>query len=435
MKKLVVAVMVAASISGIIVCGTGPEEIAVEVCAAQHAHMSLMLGLVEPGAALREVVQTIKKDLEWSGQFAVTVRDFNSLHDLSEVKNLARDGYFLAIFLSGDPSRGFEWRIYDTALATMAQGKRYTVNGDVARGWAHNMADALWPVLTGQQGSFSTKLAYCKEAKAANPKIRHKLKQIWVSDYDGSHAQPLVTTPTINIAPRWNHDPETPLLFYSENTRSNIRLVVTSLDGKRKIAANLDGVTLAPAFSADGKRVIYCASRGSGTCQLYLYEQGKYKQLTNNGGNALSPSLSDDGTILYYVSDFPTGVPHIYSKNMVTGGQTRITGGERAFCPSYCSKKNKLAYTQSVKGTMQLFLYDERSGKHTQLTHDTWDKDECSWSPCGNYLVVGAEKAGKERLAVVSLVDGTLRFITPENEVCSYPTWSGIYNQFPVISA
>lgn len=434
MNKLI-CIGIVASLIGSGVYAEQKDELSVEVSAAKHAHMPLMVGLIEPSSSLREVSRTLQKDLMWSGQFEVTVREFNSLHDVNEIKNLARDGFYLAIFISGDNAKGFEWRLYDTSMAAMAQGKRYMSQGNVARGWAHGIADAVWPSLTGQESSFSSKIAYCKEVKAANPKIRHKLKHIWLADYDGSNAQPFITTPTVNIAPRWNRDKETPLLFYSENTRSEIRLIVASLDGKRKVATRVDGMTFAPAFSADGKRVVYCSSQGSGYCQLYVHEQGTYKQLTTGAGNALSPSLSDDGQLLYYVSDFPTGIPHIYSKNLATGAQTRITAGEPTFCPSYCSKKAKLAYTKKVNGVMQVFVYDERSGLHRQLTYDAWNKDECSWSPCGNYVVVDVEKNGKERIAMLSLIDGSMRFITPENEVCSYPAWSGIYDQFPAIHA
>lgn len=434
MKNFFRVVMIVSMVIGAQLYGGEQDELSVEVAAKKYARLPIMLGLIGISSS-DELVKTIKKDLEFTEQFLITVRDFNPLQQLGEVKNLSAEGFSLAIFLSGDAKRGFEWRVYDTGIASMAQGKKYAPQGALSRGWAHNLADAFWPVLTGQEGMFSTKLAYCKEVKSTNKKVHHKLKHIWIADYDGSNAQPLITTPTINVAPRWNRDSGHPLLFYSENRRSNIPLIVATLDGKRSMASNLDGVTLAPAFSADGKKVIYCASRGSGYCQLYLHENGEYKQLTHNAGNALCPALSDDGTMLYYVSDFPTGVPHIYSKNLVTGAQTRLTGGEPAFCPSYNGKKKKLAYTKSANGIMQVFLYDERTGTHKQLTSDAWDKDECSWSPCGNYLVVGAEKAGKERLALINIFDGKLRFITSEKEVCSYPAWSGIYNQYPSVTA
>ena len=36
---------------------------------------------------------------------------------------------------------------------------------------------------------------------------------------------------------------------------------------------------------------------------------------------------------------------------------------------------------------MQLFLYDDRTKDHRQITFTKGSKDECSWSPCGNYIV------------------------------------------------
>ena len=71
-----------------------------------------------------------------------------------------------------------------------------------------------------------------------------------------------------------------------------------------------------PAFSPDGKAVIYCATRGSGSCQLYHWSNKILKKLTHNEGNNFSPIFADDGKTIYFSSDFETGKPQIYSYDM-----------------------------------------------------------------------------------------------------------------------
>ncbi len=91
----------------------------------------------------------------------------------------------------------------------------------------------------------------------------------------GSHEQVLVNTPTVNIMPRWNKDNRKTLLFYSEYTNENVRMVMTDMKRERHIASDHDGITMPASFSDDGKTAVYSASNNNGTCQLH-YQDKEY---------------------------------------------------------------------------------------------------------------------------------------------------------------
>lgn len=313
----------------------------------------------------------------------------------------------------------------------MLVGKNYKKQGRSPEQWAHHIADSVWPTLTGQPGPFSTKIAYCKEVKRQGKKV---LKHIYIADYDGKNEKLLVSTATVSIAPRWNRDPNNPLLFYSEHTNDNVRLVVADMYGRRKIVSNFDGLNMLPAFSPDGKKVVFCASRGDGNCQLYYYKKGVFKKLTNNTGNNIAPTFSEDGKTLFFCSDFETRGPQIYRYVFNTEKMNRITHGGYCVSPSYCQQNNKLAYAKMIRGTMQVFLYDLTTKKHRQITRDAGNKEECSWSPCGNYLLFAVETSKESRLALLNLTSHHRRFITAGGSVCCYPAWSCPYKRFPCIS-
>ena len=260
------------------------------------------------------------------------------------------------------------------------------------------------------------------------------LKHIYIADYDGKNEKLLVSTATVNVAPCWNRDQNNPLLFYSEHTNKNVRLVSADMYGRRKIVSNFDGINMLPAFSSDGKRVVFCASRGGGNCQLYYYAQGIFKKLTNNTGNNISPTFSEDGKTLFFCSDFETRGPQIYRYSFNSGKMERITHGGYCVSPCYCQHNNKLAYAKMIRGTMQIFLYDLATKKHAQITRDAGNKEECSWSPCGNYLLFAVETGKESRLALLNLISRHQRFITAEGSVCCYPAWSCPYKRFPCVA-
>lgn len=186
---------------------------ALDVHASAHAKVPLLIGI--KGAydhELKEVGRLIEKDLTFTGQFAITVQNFDDTLTKSTIKTLFKKAYPIAVFLNytDDTHTAIEWRVYDTMHAQMIAGKKYTKRGDIHIGWAHNIADTLWPVLTGQLGFFSTKIAYCKTIP--NNKGT-SMKHICIADYDGSYEQVLVNTPTVNIMPRWNKDTHKPYFF------------------------------------------------------------------------------------------------------------------------------------------------------------------------------------------------------------------------------
>lgn len=405
------------------------------VRASGSKKIPLLLASVVPDAAsghLLEIAEVIKNDFEFRNQFEVSLEQLFAHHvTKNSIADLSRKGYPLVLFLSKEGDDAIAWRLYQTKTVTMMKGKKYYKQGELARGWGHGIADMVWPVLTGNQGFFSTKIAYCKEQR--KPGMR-PIKHIYVADYDGSHAQPLVITNSMSVAPRWNRDTKKPLLFYSECTPSNVRLMAIDMNKRKKIVSNFDGLNMLPTFSQDGKKVVYCASRGDGSCHLYYYDKDSFKKLTHNDGNNISPTLSDEGDKIFFCSDFKTGKPQLYCYDIQTAALEQLTDSGYCTSPTYSSAKNLLAYTKIIDGQNQIFVYDLNRKMHTQLTFDNSNKEECCWSPCGTMLLFGMREKDKSRLVILDMLTRQQHTVTAAQDVCSYPAWSMMYQEFPAIA-
>lgn len=415
----------------------GADALKIEIAPTQHQAIKVMIGVVGTHSELDQLAGILEKDLHFTGQCQVTIERFSKEPNSLVIKSIyEKNKTSLALFIANEGVPGeqaFTWRMYDTMHALMLDGKKYHKRGNCVRGWAHNIADLVWPLLTGDQGFFSSRIAYCKTDKK---KHRINTNSIYIADYDGSNEQLLVHVPTVNVAPRWNADKQNPLLFYSEHTNTNVRLMMVDMHRKRRIASNYDGINMLPSFSADGKKMVYCLSRGDGSCQLYYHDQETFKKLTMNEGNNVSPSISDDGSIIYFCSDYPTGKPQIYSYTLADQKIERITDGGYCATPCYHHKKNKVVYSKMMAGQMQLFLYDCATKSHMQLTFDAGSKQECAWSPCGNFVVYSTEKKFESKIALLNIRTKTSVDLTSAKEYCTYPAWSPVYSVYPeVVSA
>ena len=388
----------------------------------------LALVAIGNSKALEQACAVVKDDLEFTHQFDVKIIKQSVVGSKQAVKSLHEKGYTIALFVSEKPEEKFsEIRMYNTRKAKMIKGYKIPYAPTSARSWGHSLADACLPVLTGKEGFFSSKLAFCKEEDGK--------KQICVTDYNGKKSRQLVHIKSTAVAPRWNNDPENPLILYSEYTPVNVRLMSTNLQGKKQVAVNFDGLNMLPAFSEDGNEVVMCLSQNEST-QIYSYGYNKksdkptYTRLTNNDGNNISPTIMENGDVIF-CSDYQQGRPHIYRLKRKRGSLKKLSSGGSCYNPAYSVAAHKVAYSQMLEGTAQIMVYDFKTKQEKQVTFGHGHKMECSWSPCGNYMAFSYEAGKQKRIAVQSLLTGTRRYLTSVKQRCSYPSWSINYSRFP----
>jgi tol-pal system beta propeller repeat protein TolB len=387
-----------------------------------------IIGLGEPTTYLKDVCKTVSGDLSFTHQFDVTTQYVKKLGSKKDLTKIYEKGLPIAVFISDEPTQEkLLVRVYDTRTAKMIKGCKIPKHTEVTREWGHAVANAVLPILTTQDGFFSSKIVYCK--------AKGKKHAVCITDFDGSHEKELFVSDSSLVAPRWNNDKENPVVLYSEYTPVNVRLMTANLKGEKSVAVNFEGLNMLPAFSEDGSEVVLCLSE-EGNTHLYKYrynkrkKRGVYTRLTHNQGNNISPTLLANGDIVF-CSDYETGRTHIYYLKQKDGTLTRLSEGSSCYCPSYSRASHKVAYSQMHKGVAQLMLYDFETGQEKQITYDSGHKLESSWSPCGNYLIFSVDHGKNKRLAVKSLLTDKTRYLTSANQSCSYPSWSMNYEQFP----
>jgi TolB protein len=387
--------------------------------------------------AIKAVAERIAEDMQASGQFVTSVQYLcNSPASVTDIKYFFKQGHQFVIIVNHSADYcNIEYRCYDTTTGHMIKeaSGRYTKRKKGGFGCpSHYIAQKIWPILTGTQGMFTSKIAYSKEVgRYRTIPISH----ICMADHDGACEQVLVRTPTVNIAPRWGVSNNTVQLFYTEQGPTRARLVY--LDEKHKqhpiCGAKTESIAMCFAMSPDGKTAAYCASRGDGSSQIYLCRGGNRYNITRNAGNNVSPSFSADGTILYFCSDAHIGRPHIAAYHLDTRQIRTITTKGYCASPAAHPLLAQVAYTKMMPGgDMQIFMYNEDTKQHTQLTYDTGTKDECCWSPCGNYIAYEWRSGWQRMIRVTHVLTGETRTITPPNVRCGYPAWSRCFSACPM---
>lgn len=396
----------------------------------------LMLACSEDESVLK-LAKDLKFDIEFTDQVSVDLK--KAEHELSDhiIKKLFTQGTSLAITikpttLASDKKRGsVQVTVRDTHSnqamfeGSFPYGKKSTYFD------SHEIAGKVLPALTGETSPFSGSLAYCKQYSSIH-------KVICMADVAGRHEQVIVPNLTLNVAPRWHT--QAPVLFYSQFTKSNTRLMSVNIHNcKQRTICSYDGLNMQPAFSEDGKNVVLCMSGKRGNTEIYLFDQAAskkknrrvYKQLTHNNGNNTSPCLLPNGDVIF-CSDFQTGSPQIYLLDTKKHITHRLTSG-KGYCaaPSFHIASRSLVFTRLVDGNFQLFSLNIDDARHRekQLTFGTGDKIDPAWSPCGRFVAftydTKNERTAKRipQIGILNEASKSIRIVTSSRQPKSFPTW------------
>lgn len=403
----------------------GQQKMVIQSQAPVQTKVLLLCDKEQASSTYKELVHTLKKDLSFSGQLNINVAATEKQRDdTAHICSLSSRGYTIVTFVD-ICDKTVDICLCETVTGSSVFSKSYVVKKGAIVSCAHMIANDMWQTLLNQSGLFTTKIAYSQDGDVLNGTCT---KQIYVADYDGGNAKCVVPKDGVCIAPRWHVDTKNASLFYSDCVEKNIRLMLVDSSLNVSLASNFTGMNMLPAFFPRGNAMVYCLSAAQGECKLYVYKKDSLKQLQLGKGNCFSPAVGNNGNILYYCWDGRTGYPEIYAYDLKKRKKHRVTPDGYCVTPSYSNAKQQLAYAKGVKGTLQLFVYDEKTKKHTQLTFGTGNKQEPSWSPCGNYLLFSLSTESSSRIALLNMITQQKQFITPDNMRCGYPSWSPQYD-------
>lgn len=264
---------------------------------------------------------------------------------------------------------------------------------------SHQFGDDIVELVTGKPGLFSTKIAFSYIPP------RGKDKEIWVMDFNGRNAYPLVQNGRTNLSPEWTRDGR--FVYYSSSSLIDWHLWRTDLSGHSKQVTNFKGSALGPAMLPNGRELLISLSK-DGNADIYILDlEGKEKRrLTARQGINVSPYSSPDGTRICFSSD-RLGNLHVFSLNLDTAEMVRLTrvGTKNDSC--VWGPDGRILFSGMDTDRMfDLFSMNEAGEDMSRLTYDASNNESPSFSPDGKLVVFSSARSGRNQLYIMK-ADGT----------------------------
>ncbi len=390
------------------------------------------------GKSTVDVSQVITTDLQNSGQFkifdAASIKQFP--HRFNEVNfdywrgldlnnlvigSMQSQGnrryqvkfYLLNVYKGKSSSAVFD----DAATILNAHNdpilisRMFVTKGGNLRHLAHQISDMIYKKLTGEQGIFSTKIAYVLVKRIKDKLAQYFLK---VADADGYNPRTILKSNDPIVSPAWSPDGRYIAYVSFENLRSAI-YVADLKTGKRRLLTQFSGINSAPEWSPDGKEMAVVLSKNDNP-KIYVMDlkSKKLTQMTHGFSIDTEPAWSPDGQSLVFTSD-RGGSPQIYQINLKTNAINRVTyfGNYNARASFTPDGRNIVLLHRNHDG-FTIALQNLEAGAITVLTKENQCQSP-SIAPNGRMIIYAFRKGNKRMLGLVS-IDGRVRLQLPESD-------------------
>lgn len=378
----------------------------------------------ENQAALSEIQKVFEADLRFSLYFTFEVPETGAYFRFEtdprkiDLRKWATTG--AEILICGDLALKrtgpvLELRIYDLVTGRRVASKSYTVKPDY-RWLAHEMADDVIKLLTGEEGVSRTRIAFSQRVGSGE-------KELAIVDYDGARHRQLTSGGNMKLFPDWS--PDGRFIAYCAYGRSSLNIYAIDVAaGVTRILSERPGLNTTPAYSPDGRQICVSLSH-EGTSDLYLMSpDGKnLRRLVSGPGIEISPSWSPSGRQLAFVSD-RTGSPQIYIVNVDGTDLRRLTfEGTYNTSPAWSPKGDLIAFVQrQPDGTHQICVTNITGDTYVRLTSQGNNEDP-AWSPDGLHIAFVSNRTGRAEIYTMDWNGANQTQITSTGGAYS-PAWS-----------
>jgi TolB protein len=350
-------------------------------------------------ALARELVETVRADLDFSGYFDVLAPSLYAMVETSPSRATVQNGIpydawreigaaalaFSEVNLAGG-KLDVQIYVHDAPSRMILLARRYGGSQDAVRRVAHQIADDIVRQFTGRPGIALSRIAFVSGHKAA--------KEVYLMDYDGQRIRRITTSGVLNLSPAWSPDAHKIAFVSWRGGRPGIQVLDDA--GKSVRVKTVGGeLTSAPEWSPDGRRLVY-TSTVDGNSELYVTDaaSGKSTRLTRSPAIDTSPSYSPSGREIAFTSD-RGGSPQIYVMDAEGVNVRRISfDSSYADSPAWSPDGSKLAYASRYDGRFDVVVMDMASGAVKRLTHGEGNNENPRWSPDGRHLAFASSRTG-----------------------------------------
>jgi Tol biopolymer transport system component len=234
-------------------------------------------------------------------------------------------------------------------------------------------------------------------------------QEIYIMNADGSDQRRLTNDPSTNGWPNWSPDGKQ-MAFQSNRSGALNIYLMDVLGGSQVDDSKVYQLTNSPpgrgswepAWSPDGKRIVYSAQQTSGSDIFLMDPDGTGRQrLTDNKAIDGTPAWSPDGKQIAFFSD-RDGNWEIYVMNADGSNVRRLThhpGQDHS--PAWSPDGTRIAFVSERDGNEEIYVMNPDGANLRRLTRNKAEDWFPAWSPDGKRIAFSSNRDGNHEIYVM----------------------------------
>jgi len=395
----------------------------------------------ETKAIAATIGQVLWADLDFEREYYMVPRDtYASIPVPASVdavpfdrwRELGADGVVIGAVRKTATGVTVQVKLYSVAGQTAAFSKEYSGTAANPRVFAHTISDEIFKQQRNLTGVARTKLTFSSDRDGERMKgtvYDRKIKEIYISDYDGANPRRITVNRSLNINPVWSSDGKA--IAYTSYRRQNFPdiFIQRIYDGTppESPAHGTDRIhNFLPAWSPDGTKLAFMSNR-DGNAEIYVMDAngGNLRRITRHPNIDATPTWSPAGNQIAFTSD-RSGSPQIYVVDADGLGQPqRITSDDSWADRATWSPApfNEIAYAARNGPGFDIKIRDMTTGQSHFLTNGEGSNESPAFSPTGRHIAFASTRLGNQQIFVVARDGNGLHQVTKEGNNYT-PNWS-----------
>ncbi len=329
----------------------------------------------------------------------------------------AQAGADLLITANWTSSSAVELRCFEITEGRLLFGNRDEVSRgdegvyDVADKFCADFLDAV----IGNGAFFRSALAFIR---TGGP----RKKDVWVMQPNGRKLRRVTNMAGEALSPAWSPDGRF-VIFTHIDSRSHALGVWDSAAGSVQRIKFPGNTVIGPTFMPDNRVAVSLTDGRNPSIFLLNHVFKRERKLDNSTAIDVSPSVDASGTKMVFTSN-RFGNPHIFLKDLRSGAVSRVTyNGKYNSDPAISPDGTVVTFARQMGGGHRIFAYDLISNEERQISFGPGSDEQPEFSPDSYFITFMSTRSGQRLIYTTTRNGGNAVRLPTGKGDAFFPAW------------
>ncbi len=309
-----------------------------------------------------------------------------------------------------------EIRVFETYAGKFVFGNSYSnITSATIDKVADQFCSEFMKELTGRGEFFKATLAFAKD-------VNQKKRDIWLVKPTGRDLRKITNLAGVALSPAWSPDGRYVVFSHIDDATHGLGVWDRTTNNVRRIRFPGNTV-IGPAFMPNNKVAVGLSTATYPDIFLLNYRFEKEMALEQSPAINVSPNFDASGSKMVFTSN-RLGGPQVFLKNLRNGLVSRVSiNGSYNTEPTISPDGTLVAFSRLTDSGNRIFVQDLLTGQEKQITFGPGSDEQPAFAPDGYFIAYSSSRKGQKQIYLTTRHGGEPKHIPTGPGAATFPRW------------